>query len=269
MSKDLSQILDGWDYKPESSDTVLVRIVKGNDNKDKIQLRIDLGVLQMEMEGRPDGVRPENCDSWFDFYQKLQISHDDAHPDSAPFQLPEEAYHRLWREAAQYYHRYLSAWHLKLYDLCARDTKRNLRLFEFVRDHALEDRAKLQFDQWFPYVTMMHVRAIATPLLNNGKLDEAVKSIEAGIDSIHDFLDKYGQEDNAEECAELNSLEKWRIELTEKLSAKENYEDVDPNKLSELSVETLRKMLKRSIDREEFELASELRDEIRRKTSQQ
>ena len=43
MSKDLSRILDGWQYVP---DEILVRIVEGDDGRRKIQMRIDLGLIQ-------------------------------------------------------------------------------------------------------------------------------------------------------------------------------------------------------------------------------
>lgn len=116
MSKDLSRILEGWQYEPEK---LTVRIVKGYNGKEKVQLRVELGVLQMELDGRPDGQSPEGCQSYLEFYERQQRAHDAAHPDSALYLLGEEDCARLWREAVQYYHRYLSFWHLKLYDLCA------------------------------------------------------------------------------------------------------------------------------------------------------
>ena len=54
MSKDISPILDGWAHDPEE---LQVRIIAGIDGRDKIQMRIDLGVVQVELEGRPDGLR--------------------------------------------------------------------------------------------------------------------------------------------------------------------------------------------------------------------
>ena len=48
MSKDITAILDGWDYEP---DELQVRIVAGDDGRDKIQMRIDLGLIQMELDG--------------------------------------------------------------------------------------------------------------------------------------------------------------------------------------------------------------------------
>ena len=67
MSKDITNLLNEWMYEP---DEVMVRIVPGEDGRSKIQLRVDLGLLQMEMDGRPDGVRPEGCESWLDYYEQ-------------------------------------------------------------------------------------------------------------------------------------------------------------------------------------------------------
>ena len=181
VSRDISNILNGWDFDPER---VSVRIVAGEDGREKIQLRLDLGLLQMEIDGRPDGHHPEGCDSWLEFYRRAQQSHDSAHPDSAPFALSEDDCERLLREGVQYYHRYLSFWHLERYELCARDTRRNLILFKFVRDHAKNDRDRLRFDQWRPYVTMMHSRAVATPFVELGDFPTAVTAIDAGIRDI-------------------------------------------------------------------------------------
>lgn len=254
MSNDLSRILNDWLFDPN---TVLVRIVPGDDGLGKIQLRVDLGILQMEMNGRPDGIRPEGFESWLEYYEHEQRVHDEAHLDAAPFLLNEEACIRLWREAMQYYHRYLSFWHLELYEFCVRDTQRNLRLFAFVRVHAKDERHKLQFDQWRPYVLMMHTRAVATPLLQQQLFEDALQAIEAGIGGIRDFLDEYNQSHRAEECVELVSLERWRDEL---LSKEERAAAARPKS----TVDLLRRNLETAIAAEEFEEAARLRDEIRR-----
>lgn len=253
MSNDLSKTLGEWQFRP---DEVLVRIVPGDDGRGKVQLRVDLGILQMEMDGRPDGHRPEGFESWLDYYEYLQQAHDETHPDSAPFLLKEEDCLQLWREAVQYYHRYLSFWHLELYELCVRDTARNLRLFAFVRAHATDDRHKLQFDQWRPYALMMHARAIATPLVEQHRYDEGLRAIEAGIEGIREFLDDYEQGHRAEECVELVSLEKWREELLDK-------EQRAAATRPKSAVQILRQKLDAAIAAEEFEEAAELRDKIR------
>jgi hypothetical protein len=254
MSNDLSRILSEWAFDP---DTVLVRIIVGDDDRSRIQLRVDLGILQMEMDGRPDGLRPEGFDSWLDCYEHRQHAHDEAHLDSTPFLLDEGDCVRLWREGMQYYHRYLSAWHLELFDLCARDTARNLRLFAFVKAHTQDDRHKLQFDQWRPYVLMMHTRAVAAPLLQQRLIEEGLHAIEAGIESIREFLDEYNQASRAEECVELVSLERWRDEI---LSKEERAAAARPKSV----VQLLRRQLEAAIQTEEFEQAAHIRDQIRK-----
>jgi hypothetical protein len=258
MSRDISNLLNEWMYEPEE---VMVRIVPGDDGRSKIQLRVDLGLRQMEMDGRPDGVRPEGCESWLEYYDARQRAHDEAHPDGPPMQLTPENCASLWRESIQYYHRYLSFWHLDLYELCARDTQRNLRLFAFVRAYAGDDKIKLQFDQWRPYVQMMHTRAAATPLMAQKLFAEGLRAIEAGIEAIREFLDEYNQIHRAEECIELVSLERWRDEI---LNKEERAADARPK--SKISM--LRRKLEEAVAAEQFEEAARLRDEIHRLNEQ-
>lgn len=255
-SKDLAKILEGWEYDP---DEVPVRIVEGDDGREKVQLRIDMGLLQMELTGRPDGQRPGGDESWLEYYRKRQREHDLSDPDSASFELDDEACALLWQEAVQYYHRYLSFWHLDRYDLCARDTKRNLGLFDFVRNHAADDRDKMQFDQWRPYVVMMHSRAVATPLVKGDKFSEALVVIESGIDAVQKFLDDCDNDDETDGCIELANLRQWRDEIL-----------LETNGSGESSPESvidiLRRQLQEAVSAEQFEKAARLRDEIQCKS---
>lgn len=207
VSKDLTPIIDGWEHDP---DRFSVRIVPGEDGRDKIQVRLDLGVLQMEIDGRPDGQHPDGQESWFDVFRKRQKDHDAANPDGAAFQLSPDECQLLLREGVQYYHRYLSFWHLQRYELCARDTSRNLKLFAFVKECASKDQDRLMFDQYRPYVTMMHTKAVATPLIELRQHEAAIQVIDAGITGIRRFLAEYDQLDRAENCGELTHLERWR-----------------------------------------------------------
>lgn len=253
MSEDLSRILNQWAFDP---DEIHVRMVAGDDGREKLQMRIDLGILQMEIDGRPDGQRPENFESWLEYYEQRRREHDRQHPDTA-FLLSEQDCARLWREGVQYYHRYLSLWHLERFELCARDTGRNLRLFALVRSHVTQERLKLQFDQWRPYVTMMHARAVATPLVRQQKFGEALGHVEAGIDAIRDFLDEYGQSERADQCVELLDLEHWRDALRVQQAELGSGDAQD-------AVEVLRRQLQQAVAQEAFEEAARLRDQIRR-----
>ena len=256
MSNDISHTLSGWQFEP---DRVSVRIIRGDDGRDKIQLRLDLGVLQMEFDGRPDGVRVEDCESWLEYYQRRQKAHDEANPDGAPLLLTSEDCARLLREGIQYYHRYISFWHLERYELCARDTNRNLRLFAFVRDHAQHNKDKLMFDQWRPYVTMMHARAVATPLAELHDYEAAIGVIDAGIAGIRQFLAEYNQLENADSCVELAQLMRLRDQLASKGPGR-----FAPEPPPQHPLERLNEELEVAINEERFEEAARLRDQIRR-----
>jgi hypothetical protein len=254
VAKDISKTLEGWDYDP---DRISVRIVKGDDGREKIQLRLDLGLLQMEFDGRPDGKRAGGCASWLEFYQRKQQDQEAENPDGTPFVLESEDCVRLLREGVQYYHRYISFWHLERYELCARDTSRNLRLFAFVREHAQNTKDKLQFDQWRPYVTMMHARAVATPLVGLKEYGAALGAVDAGIRAIRGFLKEYDQLQNAENCSELVYLLRWREEISSKHSGG------DPADIPYDPLVRLQADLEDAVSEERFEDAARLRDTIR------
>jgi hypothetical protein len=256
VSKDISKTLEGWDFDPEQ---ISVRIVKGDDGAEKIQLRLDLGLLQMEFDGRPDGQRIHGCASWFDYLQKQQHTHDERHPDGPPFLLETEDCQQLLREGVQYYHRYVSFWHLQRFELCARDTNRNLKLFAFVREHARHMKDKLQFDQYRPYVTMMHARAVATPLLGLRDYQAALGAIDAAIDGIRSFLKEYEQQQNEENCSELVFLLRWRDEVVSQQDDRNAERPYNP-------MDRLRADLDTAVREERFEDAAKLRDAIRQHT---
>ena len=114
----------------------------------------------------------------------------------------------------------------------------------------------MQFDQWRPYVQMMHTRAVATPLLAQKAFVEGLQVIEAGVEAIRDFLDQYNQSDRAEECIELVSLERWRDEILGK-------EEAAAAARPKSKIRLLRQKLDEAIAAEQFEEAARLRDEIR------
>ena len=105
----------------------------------------------MELTGRPDGDRPLRLR----LAARLPRGQGPRGQGAGRLPLDSDACAALMREGVQYYHRYLAAFHLQRFDLVARDTTRNLRLFAFVVKHAADRRDKVQFDQYRPYVTMM------------------------------------------------------------------------------------------------------------------
>lgn len=243
MSQDITSILAGWDFDAEA---LQVRIVAGDDGKDKIQMRIDLGLLQMELSGRPDGQRPYEFESLLDYFESRQRA---AASSGRDFSLDHEACASLMREGLQYYHRYLSAFHLQRFDLVVRDTDRNLRLFVFVVKHAARQRDKLEFDRYRPYVIMMGTRARAMQSLAQSDFSKALGHIDEGIRRIRQFLVEYHQQHRESECSELGFLVRWRREV-------EQERPTGP-------VERLEQQLELAVSLENYEEAARLRDQIR------
>lgn len=244
MSKDITAVLDGWDYEP---DGLKVRIVAGDSGREKLQIRVDLGLMQLELAGRPDGTRPEGHESLLD---ALEAKLSQAVATGENFGLDSKCCQELMREGHQYYHRYLAFFHLQRYDLVARDTARNLRLFAFVVKHATRQRDKVQFDQYRPYVAMMWSRALGHQALALNDHAAALAAIDEGVEAIRAFLREYNQAESEAECMELGVLLRWRREIDAERPIG--------------AVERLEQQLALAIDLEEYEEAARLRDQLQR-----
>ncbi len=241
MSKDIAPILADWEFDAEE---MQVRLVTGLDGREKLQRRLDLGLFQMELDGRPDGTRPHGRESALDHFEAL------AEATSTDFVLDEAALGELMREGVQYYHRYTALFHLERFDLVARDTERNLRLFAFVVRHAADLRDRMQFDQYRPYVTMMRARALGLRALEHKDWRAAIERIDEGIGGIRAFLREYSQTASEVNCPELDFLARWRRQV-------ERERTIGP-------VERLEEQLGHAVALEQFEEAARLRDQIHR-----
>ena len=104
---DLNDLLEGWPHEPGQ---VKARKIVGRDGFEKIQLRIDLGLIQMELNGRPDGVRPHGCESLLHYHQAKSAM---TKSGERGYELSEGDVAALQQEGAQYYHRYLSLFQLR------------------------------------------------------------------------------------------------------------------------------------------------------------
>src|SRR5258706_12933223 len=159
MDFDISHQLEQWDYQPGQ---VVVRKFKAKDGRDKIQLRVDLGMLQMNAEGRPDGKRPFGHNSLFDYYQTRLYKHVAYHSGSDDgFKLKPEDCGKLQLEALQYHHRYICLLQLEDYAGVMRDAERNLAVFNFVGKHAETEELAWSLRQFQPQLMMILTRARA------------------------------------------------------------------------------------------------------------
>ena len=243
MSLDLNTILKDW---PHENGNIKVRKIAGLDGREKLQLRVDLGVLQMEVAGRPDGRRPHNCESLLEYHQRRAAR---AVAKGETYELAPEQCAELQQEGIQYYHRYLSLFQINDFDGVVRDTQRNLDLFTFVSQHTDREEFSWSLQQFRPYVLMMNTRAKASIFLGQGKFAEAITEIERGRDAIVDFLQQSNFPELVSKSSEIAFLDEWLEEVKAK------------RPLSKLEI--MRREMETAIAKELYERAAELRDAIK------
>jgi len=244
LTKDLATILDGWEYDPSQ---VNARWISDMHGHAKVQLRLDMGLMEMEIQGRPDGRTPRGFSSVLEYYQSLESA---DNPDHPALQLNEQACMELQQEMVQYYYRYLALHALGHLDGVITDTQHSLAIIDLVGQYALDDEIAWQFLQFYPYVRMMHARAISEKAMRIKDFKRAIQALEAGIADIEEFWDEYGDpEDEGWESEESDFLRQTLHTLHAKRP--------------KTRAETLTEDLERAIATENYEKAAKLRDALR------
>jgi hypothetical protein len=247
MDFDISHLLSQWEYQ---AGQVVARRFKAKNGQEKIQLRLDLGLLQMNAEGRPDGKRPFGHASLFEHYrarlQKYVAAHDSS---DEGFKLNAEDCTRLQLEALQYHHRYVCLLQLEDYAAVIRDAGRNLAVFDFVRKHAECEELAWSLQQFRPQLLMILTRARAAQALETDDYASAVREVEEGLEAIRTFFQEHARAEAAETSGEVQSLQNWLEEIRARrpLSAKERLE----------------RALRDAINSEDYERAARVRDALR------
>ncbi|HLL87698.1 MAG TPA: UvrB/UvrC motif-containing protein [Tepidisphaeraceae bacterium] len=245
-NKDIGSVLKGWDYEPG---TINVRKISGADGNAKLQMRLDLGLLQMEMDGRPDGQRPHGFESLLEYFESQLGEHKAKHDgNELGFQLNGSQCASLREEAVMYYHRYLSLFVLEEFPGVVRDTDRNIRVLDLCRKFAQSQQDRLVLEQYRPYITMMNARAKASILFKDKHYAEALDAVKLGMRQIKRFFKRFGQLEAYPHSNEVRVLKRFAREITKKLP-------IDP-------VKKLERQLEKAVETERYEEAAKLRDEI-------
>lgn len=245
MNLDIDDILRSWPFKP---DQVNVRRIIGDDGREKIQLRLDLGVLQMEATGRPDGKQPHGHESLLSYYESQLQEYIKHHGSGDGFEIDDRACTQLRAEGIMFYHRYLATFVLGDYESVSRDTRRNLRMFDFCAAYAANADDREVLEQNRPYVMMMHTRSKAQASLQRKHPKRALAFVRKGLKEIEEIFRGLDREDMIESSKELSVLRILITEIKERVP-------VDPKT-------KLRKELRLAIEEERYEDAAELRDQL-------
>lgn len=247
MNKDLTPLLNEW---PFESGQINVRLVDGVDGVPKIQVRLDLGIIQMHMNGRPDGQRPFGFPSLLAYHEsRIDEAQNPEEDHEQELELTPEDCKSLRDEALQYYHRYIALLVLEDYEGVARDTSRNLRVLDLCAEYAGSDNDRAALEQFRPYILMMRARALASHALQNDEPKAALLAIDDGLETLRKCFDQQGRGDEFETSAEVQLLRGMRGALLPQLPVSQRAE--------------LRQRLQEAIAQENYELAAILRDELR------
>lgn len=246
VSDDLSPLFARWPYVAGQPN---VRQFLGDDGEGRVQIRLDLGILQMFSDGRPDGDRPHGHESLLEYYEAA-MEDSAEQPEAERLKLSTEECASLRDEALQYYHRYMALLVLEDFDGVVRDTTRNLRVFDLCRDHGESDEDRQALEQYRPYVLMVRARATASQLIKDVEPKAALFALDAGLESIRRAYADLGDANAFEQSQEAAMLRQMRDSLAPRLPKSRRDE--------------IKEALDVALESEDYEQAAKLRDELKK-----
>lgn len=237
--RDIDTVLKGWEFRPGE---VNARLFKARSGRAVLQMRVDMGLLQMETDLRPDGQRPHGAETYYDYLVGEAIR------EGGSFRMSREQCSEADREFVQYYHRRVCWLSLREYRRAAKDADHSLAFMDFVREHAADDEWTLSHEQYRPFVLFHRVQAGALALLEESGPEAAIVEINRGLDRFRDLFARYDAADQYSEDELVKRLEEMREGVRQRY-------DVG---------RTLDEQLADAVGAENYELAAKLRDRMRR-----
>ena len=238
MPLDLTRILEDWEYEPGN---VTARLLQALDGREVLQLRMDLGVLQMEVDARPDGARPHGADTYLDYLRR-----EAEHSDEGQFEMNSNQCLEAGQEFAQFYQRRLCWLSLKQYARAIADADHTLAFMDFVKRHSPNDQYTLAHEQYRGFVLYHRTQAATARALEKNKPDDAVDVVREARKELKAFYEEHGIPESAGEDGVSERLSELERELRQHYKIRT----------------TLREQLDSAVANEQYELAARLRDQI-------
>ena len=246
MGQDIDRALRGWEFKPG---VVQARLVDASDGRQVLQMRADLGILQMELSGRPDGARPHNCSSYFD-YLKHQAAQSRRAAQSQPsFKLSEEQCVEADREFVQFYHRRICWLALRNYDRAVADADHSLAFMDFVKQHSPSEEFTMSHEQYRGFVMFHRTQAAAALAIEKDDPEGAIDAIQNGLEGIRAFFEEHNLEERLDDDGMVQQLKKIQQQVRD---------------LHGIEA-TLKEKLAEAVKNEEYETAARLRDALKKR----
>jgi hypothetical protein len=235
--RDIDFVLRQWPFKPG---VIAARSIRASDGREVLQMRIEMGVLQMEVVGRPDGEHPGGADTCLDWFEEL------ARKQGEPFVLSDEHRIEIEQEFLQFYHRRICWLKLRQFARAVADADYWLALMDFAAAHSPDPQWTLAHEQYRPFVLFHRIQATAMLQLEAAGPEAAIEAITQGLEQMRSVFVKFGAEEQFDQDDLVGQL------ATMKESLREEYR----------VGKTLAEQLADAVAAEEFERAARLRDEI-------
>jgi hypothetical protein len=250
MRRDLDDVIQGWPYDPEPGEH-LAREVRARDGRMVLQMRIELGVLQLEVGGRPDGLRPHGFVTYLDYLRHSAASRGLAAGDKArPWTMTAHQCSEADREFIQFYHRRVAWLALRRHDKAIQDADHTLALMDFVGRYG-DDEDYIASHEQFRGIVLFHRTEAAIALaLERHRPEEAIDALRDGIERLTNHQRTWWEEHDSAESPNPALVDQLRT--------------FEKDIRKEFVVEkTLREQLDEAVAREDYERAAKIRDQIR------
>jgi len=243
MDCDIDPVLREWAVEPGATQA---RLVTASDGRSVLQVRLDLGLLQLEVDGRPDGQRPHDFDSYFDY---LNDAAQRRAKTGREFKLNASQCGEADREFVQYFQRRVAWLALREFDRAISDANHTLAFMDFVRDHSPNDEYRMAHEQFRGFVIFHRAQAAAAAAVERNNAEAAIDAVRDGLIRIRAFLAENDLEEHADEDTFVQELTKLEQSLRE-------LHGID---------ETLEEQLAKAVANEQYETAARIRDALRQR----
>jgi hypothetical protein len=244
MEHDLTKLLREWPYEEQN----VIRKIQAEDGREVMQVRLPLGIEQYELDGRPDGVRPDGRESVLDAVEEDLAQHVEREGSAEGFEVEHETAQRLHAEGMLYYYRYLLLFQISDYSRVSRDTEHNLRLCRLLDQHCSNEEDRNAVLQFQPYIIRMNAVSRAMIAVNQQTKGVAKTILQSAVEEI--------------EALEEIDTAAFRFERVRSVNyLKSTLEQIDAQALD--TYEQLRTQLTEAVEEENYERAAELRDQLR------
>ena len=234
---DIDFVLSQWPFKPG---VIAARLIRAGDGRELVQMRIEMGLLQMETTGRPDGEHPGGVDNSLDWLREL------ARVQGEAFVMNEEQCMEIDREFVQFYHRRICYLALRQFVRAIADAEYTLQLMDFVAMYSPNPQWALSHEQYRPFVLFHRIQAAAMLAVEQHNAAVAIETINHGLTEMREVFTKFGAEEQFDGDELVGQLAVMKESLREEFRVGK----------------TLAEQLADAVAAEEYERAARLRDEI-------